>query len=298
MSKKISLQRSFVWIGLSVIGISGLSYFFYFGWPKIYAYKKSKSQVFIDTIIQTGLKKQSLPTDYLAELIGLSCDKPTHFYDFDEKEAKKKLLQSPLMDRAEVKKFFPSTVYIDYSLKKPIALLEDYENVAMDAKGYLFPYSPFFAKEDLPKIYLGLPPFGQKEGMREGGQWVIPLKDSYFDLAKTLVNIIQSQGNFTVTMIDVGQAFSASYGKREIVIGIQSSIILEYEGTKKQAIFPFYLRLSTRGYAKELGNFLTLHAKIIGDYTRQLRASTLPDRAYFSPKVIDLRLSKVAYIQE
>ena len=108
----------------------------------------------IIAIVQTGPEKEALKTAYLAELLNLSVDKPTQLYALNLKKAEERLLASPLIASVELKRIPPGTLYIDYTVRKPIAWLADYNNTALDAGGYLFPAAPFFTPKQLPEIYL------------------------------------------------------------------------------------------------------------------------------------------------
>ena len=98
----------------------------------------------LHTVIQTGPEKEALPTLYLMELLELSMDKPQNYVTFDEKVAEKKILQSPVIRSARVKKRKPDTVYVDYEVYKPVALWKDKTNMALSEEGHPFPIRPIF----------------------------------------------------------------------------------------------------------------------------------------------------------
>ena len=47
-------------------------------------------------------------------------DPPTQLYAFDLKKAEQKLLASPLIANAKIKRLPPSALYIDYEVRKPL----------------------------------------------------------------------------------------------------------------------------------------------------------------------------------
>lgn len=221
--------------------------------------KMAHSKYEIQSIIQTGPEKEALPTVYLAELLNLSRNLPQNFFTFDEKEAVKKLLTSPVIAKAKVKKIKPDTVYIDYEVYRPVALWGDNFNLAIDEKGQVFPIEPYFSPKRLPEIY-----FGKQEIEREK-----------LEIALAILNYFEKRKAFEETlikMIDVRDSLHPSFGKREVVI------TLEEKGKT------WYLRLTPHKFPEELNNFITLKSSYMASSKKK--------------KVVDLRLSKVAYIEE
>jgi len=232
------------------------------GFRKYEAKKLLGSEYTISKIIQTGPEKEALPTVYLTELLELSFDEPQKLYTFNEEEGKEKILLSPVISEVKVKKIKPDTIYIDYTLRQPVAFLADFVNTAIDGMGTLFPLSPFYTPKRLPEIYLGLESYIPKvEGKK-------------LDLAMTLLKLIYD--NFpdsynALKWLDVSEAFSDSYGKREIIVVFQAP-----KGSH-------YLRLNPKNYKADLGSYLSLKEEL---WQEEI------------DKVIDLRISKLAYIED
>lgn len=271
---KIPLVKAIGWIVFSTLVISGSAY------SGMNTYLRFKKKTLkdpgnqVNAIVQTGPQKEALKTDYLAELMGLSRDRPLALDQFDFAAAEKRLLTSPVIKKAAVKPLPPSTLYVDYMARVPVAWLYEYENTAIDEEGYFFPVYPFFTPKNLPEIYLGLPPF-------EG--WDIPIKSPHLDLAFSLLKLIKetsAEELIHVRRIDVSNAFAESYGIREIVLLTEDRI--------GNAVHRRILRLSTKNYPQELANYLKLREQLIA------KEMELPS----SEKVIDLRLSKLGFIQE
>lgn len=251
----------------------------------------------ISTIMQTGTEVRALNTSYLAELLDLSIDQPKSLYAVDVKAAKEKLLKSPLIRRAKVKRMLPATLYIDYEVRKPIAKLGDYENIAIDEEGYLFPMSPFLSSfENLPEIYLGLPAFEAKEDSfgRKGGRWNEPLQSSFFDLALDILALLKDE-EIRLIKVDVSKAEEKSLGQREIVLQTEESLALQ-DG-HITCTFPKTLRLSSKDYKQQLKNFLSLKKTMMEDYEKQLMAAELPQSRRFSSRIVDLRIAHLAFVE-
>lgn len=269
-SPELPLWQSFLWIVGSSLLISGAAYRYLHKKP---AKVESPLQQ-ISYIVQTGLQKEALHADYLAELLGLSSDSPTLFSDFDEESAQKMLLSSFVIKEASVKKIVPNMVYIDYSVRKPMGWIGDFVNTAIDQDGYVFPVSPFFSPKKLPEFYLG------KEGLNEAFDgkdptFSIPLRGRYIELAYKVLDLFHAQENefFTIKRIDVSQAFYPTLGKRGI------TVLIENKGNSLH-----FLRMSTAHVAKEVANYLSLRPHL---------EETDLDK---SQRVIDLRLPQLAFI--
>ncbi len=242
----------------------------------------------ITTIIQTGPEKEALKTAYLTELLGLSSDHPAQLYSFDLKKAEAKLLASPLIAKAKIRRLPPSTLYIDYEVHKPIAWLADYKNTAVDREGNLFPVTPFFSPKYLPEIYLGLPTFTC---------WQV--RSPYFDLALEILQFLETvpwKEGLRIKRIDVSNAFASSLGQREIVLFTEEELSLRAETSEIVCIFPKILRLAPKDYAQQLGNFFALKRTMMGDYQRQLIG--IKEGGRFAPRIIDLRIPQLAFVEK
>ena len=161
MSPRISLAAALGWIIGSAFLTLGIGHKAIQWHVARNAAKMRSSQYFITTIFQTGPQREALRSACLAELLGIAIDKPVHFYRFSCNEAKKKICACPLIKEVSLKTLEPDALYIDYSVRQPIAWVYEYPNVAIDEEKYLFPITPFLSPKNLPEIYLGLAPFGK-----------------------------------------------------------------------------------------------------------------------------------------
>ncbi len=242
----LSKKRAFIEIFLSTLIISGGTAFYLHYWLPLEKQRENDPRFNIVSIIQTGPQKEALKTVYLAELLSISCDRPTSIYRFNCKKAEAKLLKSPVIKEAHVTVLAPGSVYIDYTVRKPIAWLGNYHNRAIDEEGHVFPIYPFFTPKNLPEIYLS-----KKSNPKE------------LALAFKILKLLPPQ-TFSLKRIDVANAFAPSCGSREIVLITEST----------------YLRLSTKNYQQELGNYLSLRPELSSD-----------------TQIIDLRIPKLAFIK-
>jgi len=248
------LVHSLSWIIGSALFITGGTY----KGLQYYRNKHVPLPTYLCRIVQTGPQREALKTTYLAELMKISADLPVTSQSFDPLLAQKRLLSCPLIKEAKVKLTSPDTVYVDYTVRQPIAWLYDFENIALDEEGYPFPVSPFFTPKRLPEVYLGIRNF----------YWGRPLKERNAELALTILQLL-NRLSLQVKRLDVSKAFLPSLGRREVVL------ILEEQGFTKS------LRLTPKNVAQELGNYLDLRPK--------------PPPV---PQIIDLRIPQLAFIQE
>lgn len=301
----LPLTHALAWIVASIFLISGTSHIGIKYYLKRQKDKVSDPKYLIRSIIQTGPQKEILKTQYLAELLNISVDQPYSSVTFDIDKAKKRLLKSPLISHAEIKLIMPNTLYIDYSVRQPIAWIEDYVNVVIDKEGYPFPFTPFFSPKNLPAVFFGLAPFGMKsnDSERPTVQWGTPLSGKYIQLAFDILSIIDDPHNsdfFSIKRIDVSNAFAESYGTREIVVITEDLIIRNINGKEIRFYLPRILRLSTKNYAQELGNYLNLREQLLQE--EQKKISSVPEWqnsiVRFKEKIIDFRIQKLAFIEE
>lgn len=291
MSPNWSMRQAlFCLIGSTTLTLT-LSLGGYWLWSKHRTDRLRSAAYLITSIIQTGPEKEALKTAYLAELLGLSADQPTHLYAFDTKKGEQKLLASPLISQAKIKRLPPSTIYIDYEVRKPIAWLADYKNTAIDWEGYLFPVAPFFSPKHLPEIYLGLPD--------SGVTWQVSIKDPHFQLALEILQFLETapwKEGLRIKRIDVSSAFASSLGQREIVLFTEEELSLRQEAGEVVCIFPKILRLAPKDYNQQLSNFFSLRRTMIEDYRRQL--ASVKEGGRFAPRIIDLRIPQLAFVEK
>lgn len=277
--KSVSLFFILGW----VLIVSGPLYTGYFLFKKIEKDRLLDSKYNIEIIEQRSIKQ--LPTLFFSELFGLSKDKPLNLFLFDTKKAETLIMAHPLFSKAEVTKQKPNRIVIAFELRKPYFRLADFENALMDEEGVVFP-DTFFEKDDLPIINLGL-------SSAEEHKLKVDEKDLAFALHKFFGRL---GSDLNVKRIDVSNAYCKSLGRREIDLVITCEHLVEGKDKKVKAIFPVVARFSTKNYERQLGNFLELLDKMEKDYAKQLLAMDLSQDVQFKPKVIDMRIPKIAFI--
>ncbi len=300
-SPEWSLRQSILCLVGSTLVTLILSLGGYFLWKRDRQNRLGDENYRIASIVQTGPEKEALKTAYLAELLSLSADRPQSIYAFDLKKGEARLLASPLIRQAKIKRLPPATLYVDYEVRKPVAWLADYHNTGIDREGYLFPMSPFFSPKQLPEIYLGLPPFGSQDDRsgRKGGEWLAPLHNKHLSLAFEILQYLEGtpwKEGLVVKRIDVSNAFAASLGQREIVLFTEEELNIRQNEREIVFVFPKILRLAPKEYAQQLGNFFALRRTMMDDYRRQIASADQSSR--FSPRIVDLRIPQLAFVQK
>lgn len=260
----------------------------FFLWKKHQQERLQSETYRITAIIQTGPEKEALKTAYLAEILGLSSDKPTQLYALNLKKAEELLLASPMIAHAKVRRMPPTTLYIDYEVRKPIGWVADFKNTAIDESGHLFPVAPFLTPKRLPEIYLGI---------SSTNGWVVDSPG--FKLAVDILQFLEktpwTQG-LRIQRIDVSNAFAASLGTREVVLVTEEELSFHNEHGEMICYFPKILRLGTKDYKTQLNHFFNLRRAMMDDYKKQLVAVKTGGR--FAPRIIDLRIPQLAFVEK
>ncbi len=286
--RRYSLVVSLFWIVGSTIIVAGLG----FASQKHLQLEKKRAAVDprqrIVKIVQTGPEKEALSTLYLAELLELSIDHPISNRAIDLQAAEAKLLRSPVIESAKVSLDKPNTIVIDYVARRPVAWLYDYVNIGIDSHAVPFPVHPFFSSKNLPEIVLGEP---------VALVWNHPILHKNMQLALTILNLLKP-APFTIKRIDVGQAYEENYGKRQIVVIIEETFKISWKEQDLLCVLPRILRLSTKDFRKELGNYLVLRDDetlafdpTVAKFDADGKAAHLPSQ------VIDLRVAGMAFLQ-
>jgi hypothetical protein len=268
-SRLLPFRTAMFWIvisaALSICLIGGGGFY----WSYRKDARASDAHYNILAIVQSCMTPEPLQTNYLAELLELSADHPTNLYRFNTQKAEKTLLSCPLIKLAQVEKIKPSMIYIEYTLRRPMAYLPEFANTAIDDEGVVIPTTPFFTPKKAYELVLGMS-LPLEWGSRISGKKL------------RLVHALRSKlETFTIKRIDVSNVFSTQYGQREIVLFLE-----EMEGSAK---FISVLRLSPKNWEKQLLNYEKLRVqlmKIAGD-------SLLQKIPHY---IIDLRLSQIAFI--
>lgn len=249
--KSLSLRRALLYISLSVILISGSATLLHWWRSQWMEGRKDDPNYQLKAIVQTGPERRALPTRYFAELLDLSVDHPVNLYALDLEEVAERLRASPLLARVKVGRLGKEALLIDYTARHPVAMVADCANCAVDSGGNLFPLHPFYTPKILPELYTGMEPRA-------------------ILLALEVLERLQSSpfSELSVERIDTSNAFSLSWGRREIVLRTAQGHLL---------------RLGVEEYEKGLYNYLLLR-------------DAMQDKGGSGPQIVDLRIGDLAFV--
>lgn len=289
---QIPVKKAIATILLSVLLVSGTATLGWGYFQYIRHLRETDNQYKIIAVVQTGPEKEALKSVYLEELLDISVDRPSNLYKFNTRAAEAKLLRSPLIKKAVVKKVRPGTLYIDYSVRQPVAYVGDFSNTAIDEEGTLIPFKPFFTPKKIPEFYLGISEMPQV--------WGATLRDQRGELALNLLKLLSEQEHFkhsNVKRIDVSRAYADSYGQRQVILMIEDWYERVVEGHSILCISPRILRLSTENYKDELQQF-----RLLQEFLQRQESQQIIDAKQAivkaEPMVIDMRIPQLAYFQE
>lgn len=272
MNARLPLHKAILYILFSLVAVAITSTASYRGYKYYRDYRNKSPSFAIKEVVQSSGTSERLPTVYLSEILGLSSNMQTQLTTFHIGKAKKRLMSSPVIKYAHIKKRNPDTLSIRYLMRTPVALIGDIYNGAVDEEGYIFPLQPYYAPKKLPEIYLGdeIEQFGQRIDSKK---FLIAL-----DLLSLLKETVNMQ-NFVVESIDVSAVFHPSLGRRSITIVLSNKYARHY------------IRLHAKQYEEAVANYLEMQ----GELFFQERESHTGEKIH---KVIDLRIPGFAYVDK
>lgn len=289
-SRHLPLSQALCWILVSTFVVSGASLFFYFFYFKTLNERLHDPAYHLLAIIQTCPEKEALKTDYLAEILDLSVDKPVNLFGLELNSINKKLLSCPQIKRVNVKKLFPNTLFIDYSLREPVAFLGECTNTVIDKEGISFPFHPFYTPKNKPNFLLGI------QSIQEC-TWGSKIKGIYIELAFQVLESIQHSLDIDISSIktiDVSRAFSPSEGKREIILVIEDTLGSSFQGNSILFQYHHFLRLSSENYLEGLQKYKKLREYLLHN---EMQKNSEHAIVRLPVLMIDLRIPQLAYLR-
>jgi len=218
-SNKMSVFRSICWILASVVIVSGSSAVGLLFYQHSKKQKQEDEKYSIVALVQASAEREQLKNVYIAELLDLSIDKAQNLYKFSIVEAQKKLEKCSLFKQVNLKKISPGTVFVNYVIRQPVAFIGDFTNTAIDREGVLIPFKPFFSPKKLPTIIFGKDSYSE---MDTGQLWGNRISTEKTSLAYSLIKQFREKDEYSVSSIDLSRIDSESFGKREIIVKVDS----------------------------------------------------------------------------
>lgn len=136
-------------IVISLCVISLPAYLFLFG-------KKHKESLVLKNVIQKTTNLHPVSPRFFSDFLGLRPEgKHLLINRLDLRKINTKLKTHPVFKTILAEINHQGDLEILYDLRVPFAYLQDFESVAIDEKGHIFPTSHFFSPKKLPKVYAG-----------------------------------------------------------------------------------------------------------------------------------------------
>lgn len=216
-------------------------------------------------IIQTGPQKGQLTTSRLCSMLNETTWSNILSGEGDELSVKNDLSSYSHIASVDAVAFKDKeTLYIDYTLKKPLFILGNVYNAAVDLNGSIFEYAPYYSAK-LPTLYI---PSSEKSGRD-------CLENRVCSIVKTmqpLLSLLQEKSSSNIERVDLRQMFADTLGKKEIVITIS------YDDRRHILRFsPFFLESGINSYILLLKD---------GEYIKK------------ESHIIDLRIDKNVFLEK
>lgn len=203
-------MRKMPWVvgGITITTFALLAVFAYY-WMQ-HAYKKKEGKVISCSFTSYGAF--AAPEVELCKLIADPYKATIDSYKIREYEAR--LASSPMIKWASLKKR-GSNVAFHYELRKPLFELVDYENIAIDQEGVLFPLYPFYHAANRVKLVLGC-----KEDKARLG---VATNQPRFALAVHIYELLEQTlpSNVRIQLIDTSLSDAMSLGQRKVIVELQ-----------------------------------------------------------------------------
>lgn len=264
---KLSLVQAIRLFLIVTLSISGTAWTIYGGYYLFWQQKLKNPQYQILALVQASFEGEGLKNSFLMELLNLSIDSPKNLYSYNLKEGEKLLKNFPLIESAKIKRIPPGTLFVEYSLRKPILFLKDYTNTALDLEGILIPFSPFFSPKQLPELKIDT---SNEIFYRWGDKISSEVWQQYNKIQATLVEL---QLPYRLLSIDLSKVKSASRGDRRLTLEFEMFTTISHQVT---------IYLDPENYIKSLKMIRGIE-KIINSQNHKI--------------ILDLRIPQIAYIQ-
>jgi hypothetical protein len=276
--RRLPIKEALLWIVFSVFLVSGSAFvgvLYYFHHLEL---RKNDLSYQVVAIVQTGPYRDFFRTNYFAEILNLSIDKPVNLFSFDSIKGEMSLLQNPLFKGAKIRKMKPGTIIVDYVPRIPKAFINDLSNTGLDEEGVLFPFKPFFSPKKLPEIYLGK----VSASLKWGDSLVKSEKGKFAMKVFAFVCKFSRELGISCKSLDLSRADETSLGKRQIVVRLE-------ESDSESARHSWLLRLSPEGYEQELARYNVLREQMRSD-------DAFEEKAWL--RVVDFRVPYVTFVEE
>jgi len=275
LSHRISLAKAIrLWVisvGITLsIGLVGLML-----WREWEQQRCHQDHFQLHRILQTGPEVEALRTQHLAEICGLSENRPVNLYGVSLKYLQQRLIETPWIQEATLRRRPPDTLEIIYTLRQPIAILADLDNALIDRQGAIIPYQPFLRARKLPYLWVGL----SKSAMSPWGKkiWGTTLQGMPLEIWDAIIkHPVWSE--CSLLGVDASKISSPDYGRREIILEVQLN--------SPQKSRSFWIRLPTHEIEERLSQLQEILPQLREHWDPHWVDLRIPNQAIIMPKVV------------
>ena len=186
---------------------------------RLYLERRASQVTTLRRIASHPHSEYKLPNALFTQLLGITPQTSLHALNCNA--LKEHLLATSVFEDIHLSKAPPSTLYISYSMKKPVAKLAANENIGIDIHGNLFPLHPFYPPLRLPSLFIS--PSTAEQELAIGLEIL------------SLLQPICKKHSLQLSTIDLSRSTHTSFFRRESVVTLLSP---QNE--------PIYLRLNTK----------------------------------------------------
>jgi hypothetical protein len=190
---------------------------------RLYLERQASQVTALRRIASHPRSEYKIPNTLFTQLLGIT--QQTSLHTLNCQTLTERLLATSVFETVHLSKALPSTLYISYSMKKPVAKLTANENIGIDAHGNLFPLHPFYPPLRLPSLIIS--PSTAEQELFTGLEIL------------SLLTPICKKNSLHLSTIDLSRSTHTSFFRRETVVTLLS--------TQNE---PIYLRLNTKKTTK------------------------------------------------
>ncbi len=215
-----------------VLVVSSLFWTGAFFIKRLYLERQASQVTTLRRIASHPHSEYRLPNALFTQLLGITPQTSLHTLNCNA--LTENLLATSVFETIHLSKAPPSTLYISYSMKKPVAKLAANEHIGIDAHGNLLPLHPFYPPLNLPSLFIS--PSTAEQELSIGLELL------------SLLTPICKKHSLHLSTIDLSRSTHTSFFRRETVITLLS--------TQNK---PIYLRLNT----KKIGEIQTTLSQLL-----------------------------------
>lgn len=214
--ESLPIYQALLWVIISVFVFSGgpASYLFYRGIKK--KNETRNPRYLLRRVFINSPQEEHVPPDLFLHLLKDNIDRVS-LYDIRLSNLEEKLMEFPIFEKATVALSFPDALEITYQMKKPFMFLQDVENAALDQRGVLIPFHPYYSPKNLPQLYLKVD--------TSSLTWGSPLQSQKLQFAAEVYNFLDKNfsRNWEMKSIDLQDIQNEEGRNQQFVVTLKNT---------------------------------------------------------------------------